>query len=79
MSDNSQLFAKLKELNELKEQSLIPTELYEQKSKEVLGKINSNNVYEIENNAQPINAVNILAVVSIFIVVIILACLVINM
>ena len=39
MNDNSKLFAKLKELNELKEQNLISAELYEQKRKEILGRI----------------------------------------
>ena len=48
MNDNSKLFAKLKELNDLKEQNLISVELYEQKEREVLERINSNNVYEVE-------------------------------
>ena len=48
MNDNLKLFAKLKELNDLKEQNLIPTELYEQKEREVLERINSNNVQEME-------------------------------
>ena len=41
MSDNSQLFTKLKELTDLKEQNLISAELYEQKAKEVLEKIHN--------------------------------------
>ena len=50
MNDNSKLFAKLKELNDLKEQNLIPTELYEQKEKEVLWEVNYNNTYGSEIN-----------------------------
>ena len=51
MKDNSKLFAKLKELNELKEQNLITAELYEQKRKEILGRINNSNT--INNTAFP--------------------------
>ena len=93
MSNNSQLFAKLKELNELKEQNLISAELFERKRREFLRKINSNNVYESEIigrinsnnisiseiNAQSVNALKILVVVLIFIAIISLAYLVINM
>ena len=68
MKDNSKLFAKLKELNELKEQNLIPAELYEQKRKEILGEINNsnttNNTVSTESSEPPIwVGISILAVI----------------
>ena len=73
MKDNSKLFAKLKELNGLKEQNLIPAELYEQKSKKILEKIrNPDATDESEDNIPPQDSGCLIVALVIIIVVIIL-------
>ena len=73
MKDNSKLFAKLKELNELKEQNLISAELYEQKRKEILGKIHysPNSVPGDESNKSTYGWVITLCVITVIAILVI--------